>query len=79
MASSSQAQAEGSGHAISIASTVVEITNATDIETLSNYLSNFGGRKEIRETVLSSLLEGGQEPLAALNPQAHTLGYLYIL
>ena len=77
MASSSQA--EGSGQTISIASTLNEITNATDIETLSNYLNNFGGRKEVREAVLASLLEGGQDPLAALDPRTHTLGYLYIL
>lgn len=77
MASSSQA--EGSGQATSITNALNEITNSNDIDTLSSYLSNLGGRKEVRETVLSSLLEGGQDPLAALDPQVHTLAYLYIL
>jgi COP9 signalosome complex subunit 3 len=36
-------------------------------------------KKEYGEAVLASVLHGGQDPLAALDPARNTIGYLYIL
>lgn len=50
----------------------------TGINTLSNLLRN-GIARETRETVLSSFLSNGQDPLILLDARSNTLAVLYIL
>ena len=57
---------------------VDEITNTTNMGTLSQHLRNFAV-KEVREMILASPLASGQDPLGVLDARANTLGYLYIL
>ena len=49
----------------------------TGINTLSNLLKNV--IRETRETVLSSFLSNGQDPLMLLDVRSNTLAVLYIL
>ena len=57
---------------------VNQVTGATSVAQLSHTLKN-GISKEAREALLISFLSNGQDPLAVLDVQAHTLGVLYIL
>lgn len=56
---------------------VQDIINSTDSKALNNRLSVYGGKD--KETKLSGRLATGQDPLTVLDPEQHTLGYLYIL
>ncbi|KII84533.1 hypothetical protein PLICRDRAFT_45885 [Plicaturopsis crispa FD-325 SS-3] len=57
---------------------VHQITTTNNIGALNHALRNFAQR-EVRETVLASLLGGGQDPLTVLDVRVNTLGVLYIL
>jgi COP9 signalosome complex subunit 3 len=54
------------------------ITTADSIEVL-NYNLRTALAREIRNTVLASMLASGQDPLSVLDMRANTLGILYIL
>ena len=54
------------------------ITTSDNLSSLNGFLKSFTP-KESRETILSSTLGSGQDPLDVLDPQRNTLGYLYIL
>lgn len=55
------------------------LTATTDFAAAVNgTLKNFGA-KETRDALFASTLGGGQDPLEVLDPEANTLGYLYIL
>lgn len=51
-------------------------TTANDRQSLANYL-----KTSTKDATLASLIQGqgGQDPLALLNPGTNTLAYLYIL
>ncbi|KAF7304915.1 PCI domain-containing protein [Mycena kentingensis (nom. inval.)] len=55
-----------------------EITTNTNLNTLNNILKT-SLPKESRDTILSSALASGQDPLAVLDVHQNTLGVLYIL
>ncbi|KAJ7842219.1 hypothetical protein B0H14DRAFT_2781256 [Mycena olivaceomarginata] len=55
-----------------------EITTTSNLVTLNHTLKN-GLPKESRETILSSPLASGQDPLTILDMRQNTLGVLYIL
>ncbi|KAJ7447159.1 hypothetical protein FB451DRAFT_1290471 [Mycena latifolia] len=55
-----------------------EITTTNNLAALNHTLKN-GLPKESRETILSSALASGQDPLAILDMRQNTLGVLYIL
>ncbi|KAJ7207529.1 hypothetical protein GGX14DRAFT_455661 [Mycena pura] len=55
-----------------------EITTTNNLQALNHTLKN-GLPKESRETILSSPLAGGQDPLAILDLRQNTLGVLYIM
>ncbi|KAF4581663.1 hypothetical protein EYR40_002674 [Pleurotus pulmonarius] len=62
----------------SLDSIIQQITTSNNIRTLDQTLRN-SLPKEARETILASMLPGGQDPLAILDPRVNTLGFLYIL
>ncbi|KAJ8701401.1 hypothetical protein PTI98_000191 [Pleurotus ostreatus] len=62
----------------SLDSIIQQITTSNNIRALDQTLRN-SLPKEARETILASMLPGGQDPLAILDPRANTLGVLYIL
>jgi len=58
-----------------------QITASVDLAALSQMnqtLKSFAP-KDVRETILSSTMSGGADPLMVLNAKDHTLGYLWIL
>ncbi|CAK5265621.1 unnamed protein product [Mycena citricolor] len=55
-----------------------EITTSTNLQALNSTLKN-GLPKESRETILSSPLGSGQDPLSVLDVRQNTLGVLYLL
>jgi len=62
---------------VSLDSIINEITtanNASMLHMLRNAIP-----KESRETILSSTLAGGQDPLTVLDMRQNTLGVLYIM
>lgn len=63
---------------ISLDRVLTEITSTSNIHTLNQALRSFAP-KDVRESVLSSLLPGGQDPLNSLDIQRDTLGVLFIL
>ncbi|KAM5541026.1 hypothetical protein V8D89_005337 [Ganoderma adspersum] len=69
--------AGASGHGLpSLDDVLTQIT--TNAHNLASYLKTFAPR-DVRETILASTLGSGQDPLAVLDPQTNTLGFLYIL
>lgn len=76
MASSSNATASGSSQA-SLDAVLNEITSSQDDTKLNSFLNGYA--KEIREVLFAGLLSTGQDPLAILNVQNNTLGFLYLL
>lgn len=63
---------------ITIEVLVQEIINASDPVAFAKYLRHYGSIDNF-DTVLVSFLALGQDPLALLDIQRNTLGYLYIL
>ena len=63
---------------LSIDRVLTEITSTNNISALNQTLRGFTP-KDARESILSSLLPGGQDPLGVLDIQRNTLGILYIL
>jgi COP9 signalosome complex subunit 3 len=57
---------------------LTEITTTNNFSTLNHTLKN-GLPKESRETILSSALASGQDPLMILDMRQNTLGVLYIM
>ncbi|THH22530.1 hypothetical protein EUX98_g8166 [Antrodiella citrinella] len=55
-----------------------DITTIDDPKTLNDKFKSFT-LKETRDTILSSMLGGGQDPLSILDPERNTIGFLYIL
>ena len=59
---------------------VQEIKTSTDSKALSSRLSPNGAKEsKERDKLLSGNLSDGQDPLSVLDPEQHTLGFLYIL
>jgi len=54
-----------------------EIKNNTNASALNTLIK--GTPKDVRDAVLASMLPDGRDPLEALDPAQHTLGFLYIL
>lgn len=69
--------APGDG-SVSLDSIINQITTATNAVTLNHNLRNTIP-KESRDTILSSALAGGQDPLGVLDMRQNTLGVLYIM
>ncbi|KAH7919829.1 hypothetical protein BV22DRAFT_1183035 [Leucogyrophana mollusca] len=63
---------------VSLDLVIANITSATNASQLNSWLRGFAP-KDIRETILSSFLGSGQDPLSVLDIRANTLGVLYIL
>jgi len=59
-------------------SIVADITTSTSPSQLLNRLRAVV-KREVGETILASVLPGGQDPLTVLDPQANTLGFLFLL
>lgn len=57
---------------------LTHVTTTTNPSSLNLYLKSFAP-KEVRDSILASLLGSGQDPLTVLDPERNTLGYLYIL
>ena len=56
------------------------IKTSTDSKALSARLSPNGAKEsKERDKLLSGNLSDGQDPLSVLDPEQHTLGFLYIL
>jgi COP9 signalosome complex subunit 3 len=55
-----------------------DITTTNNLGALNHTLKN-GLPKESRETILSSPLASGQDPLTVLDMRQNTLGVLYIM
>lgn len=55
------------------------LTTQFDTAILDAHLKKMGPTKEAREALLVSCLPSGEDPLAILNVEVNTLGYLYIL
>lgn len=55
-----------------------QITTSNSSAALAHTLRN-AIPKEARETILSSMLSGGQDPLSVLDVRQNTLGVLWIL
>lgn len=72
-----QAAAAASATNVNIETLLQEIKQSTNQSTLNTFLK--GIPKDARESHLSSLLPGGQDPLEQLDPAQHTIGYLHIL
>ncbi|KAK7683024.1 hypothetical protein QCA50_013696 [Cerrena zonata] len=76
--STATAATAGTNHeVVNLDQLVQEITTSTDSKALNVRLHTFGGKD--RDRLLSGILTNGQDPLASLDPEQHTLGYLYIL
>lgn len=54
------------------------ITTSNNLQTLHNTLRS-GAPRDVRDTILASVLQSGQDPLMLLDARTNTLGYLYIL
>lgn len=78
----SQAGASGSAttstEVPSLDDLINQITASADPVALNQTLKGFAP-KDVRETILSSTMSGGADPLMILNAKHHTLGYLWIL
>jgi COP9 signalosome complex subunit 3 len=77
MATSSAAASSTQAN-ISLDRVLTEITSANNIPALNQALRTFA-TKDVRESILSRLLPGGQDPLTILDIQRDTLGVLFIL
>jgi COP9 signalosome complex subunit 3 len=55
-----------------------QITTSNNLVALSHTLRNILP-KEVRDTILSSPLSSGQDPLSVLDVRVNTLGVLYIM
>ncbi|EGO03156.1 hypothetical protein SERLA73DRAFT_174596 [Serpula lacrymans var. lacrymans S7.3] len=75
---SNQQSSSDNVHPLSLDSLLVHITTSSSPHTLNQTLRNCAP-KDVRETILSSFLGGGQDPLTLLDIRSHTLGVLYIL
>ncbi|KAH9835119.1 uncharacterized protein C8Q71DRAFT_710235 [Rhodofomes roseus] len=76
-----QAVLPGSSHsadAPSVDALVAQIVGNDNPDTLARILKDTAP-KESRDNALVGMLANGQDPLLVLNPEQHTLGYLYIL
>ncbi|KAI0350548.1 hypothetical protein OH77DRAFT_1463574 [Trametes cingulata] len=69
---------QGAGGLASLDDVFNQITSTSSPGSLHHYLKSFAP-KEVRDTILASTLSSGQDPLAILDPQRNTLGFLYIL
>ncbi|EIN09351.1 hypothetical protein PUNSTDRAFT_67669 [Punctularia strigosozonata HHB-11173 SS5] len=63
---------------VSLASAVEQITSTSNPQSLARWLTKFAP-KEVRETLLASLLPGDQDPLDILDVETNTLGVVWIL
>jgi COP9 signalosome complex subunit 3 len=63
---------------VSLDNIINQITTANNAAVLNHTLRN-AIPKESRETIFSSALAGGQDPLAVLDMRQNTLGVLYIM
>ncbi|TFK47638.1 hypothetical protein OE88DRAFT_782487 [Heliocybe sulcata] len=62
----------------SLEALIAQITSHNDPQALNHMLRTFAP-KEVKETILGSLLPGGADPLQALDVEVNTLGILYLL
>ena len=62
----------------SLEDVVTAATTVNDAGTLALALKAFL-KRDVAEPTLASMLPNDQDPLALLNPQENTLGYLFIL
>ena len=65
-------------HLQSLDDILAYIVSGPPPSTLNDRLATVA-KKEYGEAVFASVLHGGQDPLAALDPARNTIGYLYIL
>lgn len=79
--SSSTAPASGSSSvtlAVDLEAVVADITTTTSSQHLLTSLRSLI-KRDVGETILASLMPGGQDPLSVLDTHVNTLGYLFIL
>ena len=72
------ASTQQGGGTASLGDVLTRITSESNPQSLNAYLKTFAP-KDVRETILASILPGSQDPLSVLDPQHNTLGCLYIL
>lgn len=70
--------AASSSQNVSLDRVLLEITSTNNLGALNQTLRGFAP-KDVRESLLASSLPNGQDPLAVLEIERHTLGALYIL
>jgi hypothetical protein len=79
MAAPTPGPATGADQPVSLETIIQQITTPTvALSSLAHTLRTFAPA-EIRETILASILPGGQDPLELLDPSVNTLGLLYLL
>lgn len=77
-ADNSQNATVSSDASLSLDGLLMQITSINDPEALDKTLRTFAP-KEVRETILGSLLPDGADPLQVLDVRRNTLGILYLL
>jgi hypothetical protein len=79
MAAPAPGPATGPDQPVSLETIIQQITTPTvALSSLAHTLRTFAPA-DIRETILASILPGGQDPLELLDPSVNTLGLLYLL
>lgn len=72
-----QAGSSQAGDGFSVDAFVAQVIGS-DPATLARHFRDFAP-KESRDGALVGMLANGEDPLLVLDPEQHTLGYLYIL